>query len=497
MKSFLTDVLLGGRGLSAAVTPLTASALRSVLVGLRRRARLGIVAAAGRAGAVVVRLGLRGPRRLGRPSPASRARTGRRRRTSSSADPEEPELESSSPPDRLWPEPDGLDSPLLGSSSPEPERPARAGLGVVALARRVAVLGSALRPCPSVPSSRGRCRGARRSSPAVDTGTTGAGVGPAAWRRGALLVPLRCLVAAAAATGPRPAGRWRGDRRSPGPRWRCRQDGHGACLPASRATARDELVIRSTSDAASRRADAAGGDQRHRRQRGRRGSHAHARSVHELAQRVVRQPEVARDLLLRVAARSPSGSAPRAGGRAARPATPASGAPPRGARARRSPASRRSAPPRAARRSRSRSRAARSAPCCGRSGTATAAARAPRRRAAAPSRPPAAPAAARPPRAPPAARGGAPAAAACGSARRSPRRPARGRRAPARRGARRSGCGAGLAKGRHRTAVTRREREFVTAIRVQAGSGSSSSPCSAAWRTTLSCSRLRSNSAGV
>src|SRR4051794_287531 len=63
MKSFLTDVLLGGRGLSAAVTPLIASALRSVLVGLRCGARFGI-AAAGRAGAVVVRLGLRRLRRL-------------------------------------------------------------------------------------------------------------------------------------------------------------------------------------------------------------------------------------------------------------------------------------------------------------------------------------------------------------------------------------------------------------------------------------------------
>ena len=232
-----------------------------------------------------------------------RARRGPTRRPRS---PRESERESSSPPDPLWPEPDGVGVAVArlvvaGAGG----LVVGAGLGVVAPGAPRAVRGAARRLLRSAPSSRAtlprRARRRHRSRGGRDRR-----------RRGTRLrrVPRSCapavaLVAAAAATVPPPAGRCA--------RWSTIA-GPEMALPASTATVpafasvtdapppATSSAIRSTSDPSRGRAGRRGGDQRHRRQRGRRGSHAHARPVHELAQRVVRQPEVARDLLLRVAA---------------------------------------------------------------------------------------------------------------------------------------------------------------------------------------------------
>ena len=112
------------------------------------------------------------------------------------------------------------------------------------------------------------------------------------------------------------------------------------------------------------------------------------RAVHELAHGALAHAEFARHLALRRPLPRPA-AAPRAGAPAARRAPTASPARPRAA-----PSSSAAARQRLGelRRSRSPPRAARSAPCCGRSGTATAAARGPRRRAAARSTPPGRPA---------------------------------------------------------------------------------------------------------
>ena len=151
-------------GVSAGVTPLSASALRSVLVRLRRRARLGGVVAAGRAGGLVVvrlRLGVAagsGSRR----EPRGGLGRGRSSRASSS-------------PARRSPR-----ARVVLAAGPLAARIGRAGIAVAwpassrtgvagPGARRVRVLGSARRPWPSVPSSRGRGRGGLDgSSPRVE-----------------------------------------------------------------------------------------------------------------------------------------------------------------------------------------------------------------------------------------------------------------------------------------------------------------------------------------
>ena len=235
-------------------------------------------------------------------------------------DPDEPDPEESSPPEPAWPEPErSSPEPELERSSPGAEEPDREWLWA----------GSSSPWRPRRSSLRILRRTAAEVTTASRTATTRtrAGVGSGA------VAAARCFAcrgadAAASATGRlggRSSRRWT----IAGPEMAAAgEHRHGARLGQRhrRTAARHELGDPLDERAAARGPGGRGGHQRHRRQRRRRRPHAHARPVHELPQRVARHPEVARDRPPVSRRSPPSGSAPRAGARAARPARPASGA---------------------------------------------------------------------------------------------------------------------------------------------------------------------------